>query len=72
MKPTAKHNTVGIYNIYVTVGIRGRTSGAPISAHHLIMDKVQKLRSGILTHTSLVLLQINVEKRVKVFNLSVD
>ena len=31
------------------------------------MDKVQGLRSGILTYTSLVIHQINVETRVKAF-----
>ena len=53
--------------INVTVGITGRTISAPISAHRLIVDKVEGLRSGILTYTNLVLLQINVEMRVKVF-----
>ena len=47
--------------------ITGRTTSVPNSAHHLILDKVQGLRSGILTYTNLVLLQIIVETRVKVF-----
>ena len=49
------------------VGITDRTTSAPNSAHRLIVDKVQGLSSGILTYTSLVLLQKNVETRVKVF-----
>ena len=53
--------------MYVMVGIMGKTSSAHISAHCLIVDKVQELRSGILTYTSLVLLQMNVETRVKAF-----
>ena len=55
------------YLIDVTVGITGRTSSAPNSAHRLIVDKVQELRSGILTYTSLVVLQMSVETRVKSF-----
>ena len=58
-----------MYYIYVTVGIRGRTSSAPISAHSLIVDKVQELRSGILTYASFALLKMNVETRVKVYKL---
>ena len=53
--------------IYVMVGILGRTSSVPNSAHRLNGDKAQGLRSGILTYTSLVLYQINVEARVKAF-----
>ena len=33
--------------------LKGRTSSAPISARRLEVDKVQGLRSGILTFTSL-------------------
>ena len=36
----------------------GRTSKAPNSAHCLIVDKVQSLRSGILTYINLVLLPL--------------
>ena len=53
--------------IYVTVGVLGRTSSVPNSAHRLNGDKAQGLRSGLLTYTSLVLHQINVETRVKAF-----
>ena len=45
--------------------LTGRTTSTPISAHRLIVDKVQELRSGILTYTGLVLLQMNVEMRVR-------
>ena len=69
---TSKSNfwhTRGFANTSMNVmdGTKGGTTSAPISAHRLILDKVQELRSGILTYTSLVLLQMKVEKRVKVF-----
>ena len=44
--------------MHVMVGITGRTSSVPNSAHRLVVDKVQELQSGILTYTSLVLLQL--------------
>ena len=47
--------------IYVTVGTKGRSTSMPISAHCLILDKVQGLWSGILTYTSLVLLQMKIK-----------
>ena len=34
----------GFFIIYITVGITGRTSRAPISAHRLNVDKAQELR----------------------------
>ena len=40
--------TVDVVWIDVTVGAKGRTTGAPISAHRLILDKLQD-RSKILT-----------------------
>ena len=49
------------------VGMMGRTSSAPIYDNRFNVDKVQGLWSGILTYTSLVLHQINVETRVKAF-----
>ena len=52
--------------MYVMVGSQAGPL-APNSAHHLIVDKVQGLRSGILNYTSLVKLQMNVETRVKAF-----
>ena len=39
------------------VGITGRTSSVPNSAHRLSLNKDQSLRSGILTYASLVLHQ---------------
>ena len=47
--------------IHVTVGIMGRTSNGPNSAHSLFVDKAQNLRSGIFTYASLVLHPIIVE-----------
>ena len=60
MECYATHLSLWRAAIYETVGIMGRTSSAPISAHRLIVDKVQEIQSGILTYNSLVLLQINV------------
>ena len=45
------------FTISVTVRKAGRTTSAPNSAHRLSLDKDQSLHSGILTYTSVVLLQ---------------
>ena len=64
MKLTILYNSSAseIQRINVTVGMSGRTSSAPISAHSLIVDKAQSLRSGILTYINLVLHVVNVRR----------